>query len=276
MQGIIVKNISNDYVVKSGDKQYICKARGKFRKEKIVPLVGDNCIFDEEKHYIVELLPRKNELIRPPVSNIDQAFIITSAKEPDFSSNLLDKLLCVIEYNNVIPIICFTKLDLLHQEELENIEGIIEYYKKIGYKVFKNSEIDEIKKEFCEKITVFTGQSGAGKSTLLNRLNPDLKLKTNEISQALGRGKHTTRHVELMEMFDGLIADTPGFSSLSFIGMKDEDIRDNFIEFNKYREFCEYKDCMHVSEMNCEIKRQLEKNNILSTRYENYLKFIKR
>ena len=276
MQGIIVKNISNDYVVKSGDKQYICKARGKFRKEKIVPLVGDNCIFDEEKHYIVELLPRKNELIRPPVSNIDQAFIITSAKEPDFSSNLLDKLLCVIEYNNVIPIICFTKLDLLHQEELENIEGIIEYYKKIGYKVFKNSEIDEIKKEFCEKITVFTGQSGAGKSTLLNRLNPDLKLKTNEISQALGRGKHTTRHVELMEMFDGLIADTPGFSSLSFIGMKDEDIRDNFIEFNKYREFCEYKDCMHVSEMNCEIKRQLGKNNILSTRYENYLKFIKR
>lgn len=275
MQGIIIKNISNDYVVKSENKLYTCKARGKFRKEKTIPLVGDSCIFDEQKKYITELLLRKTELIRPPVANINQAFIITSAKEPDFSSNLLDKLLCIIEYNNIKPIICFTKIDLLDKEELKNIENIIEYYKKIGYKIYINTEIEEIKKSFKNKITVFTGQSGAGKSTLLNKLNPELKLKTNEISQALGRGKHTTRHVELIEMYDGLVADTPGFSSINFIGMKDEDIRDNFIEFNEYREKCEYKDCMHISETNCEIKRQLEKE-ILSSRYENYLKFLKR
>ena len=275
MQGIIIKNISNDYVVESNEKQYTCKARGKFKKDKIIPLVGDKCIFDEEKKYIIELLPRSTELVRPPVANINQAFIITSAKEPDYSSNLLDKLLCIIEYNNITPVICFTKLDLLNEEEKQKIEETISYYKKIGYKVFKNTEIEEIKKSFKEKITVFTGQSGAGKSTLLNKLNPSLNLKTNEISQALGRGKHTTRHVELIEMYGGLIADTPGFSSISFIGMKDEDISDNFIEFNEYREFCEYKDCMHISETDCEIKRQLGKN-ILDSRYENYLKFIKR
>ena len=275
MQGIIIKNISNDYVVESNEKQYTCKARGKFKKDKIIPLVGDKCIFDEEKKYIIELLPRSTELVRPPVANINQAFIITSAKEPDYSSNLLDKLQCIIEYNNITPVICFTKLDLLNEEEKQKIEETISYYKKIGYKVFKNTEIEEIKKSFKEKITVFTGQSGAGKSTLLNKLNPSLNLKTNEISQALGRGKHTTRHVELIEMYGGLIADTPGFSSISFIGMKDEDIRDNFIEFNEYREFCEYKDCMHISETDCEIKRQLGKN-ILDSRYENYLKFIKR
>lgn len=276
MQGIIIKNISNDYTIKTNDKQYVCKARGKFRKENITPLVGDNCIFDEEKKYIIEILPRKTELVRPPVANINQAFIITSAKEPNFSSNLLDKLLCIIEYNNITPIICFTKLDLLTKEEEIKINKIIDYYKNIGYKVYKNTEIEEIKTEFKENITVFTGQSGAGKSTLMNKLNPKLDLKTNEISQALGRGKHTTRHVELIEMFDGLIADTPGFSSLNFIGMKNEDIRDNFIEFNIYRDKCEYKDCMHISEKNCEIKIQLEKNNILNSRYENYLKFIKR
>lgn len=275
MQGKIIKNISNDYVVKTEDKLFTCKARGKFRKEKTIPLVGDTCTFDEQKKYIIEILPRKTELVRPPIANIDQAFIITSVKEPEFSSNLLDKLLCIIEYNNITPIICFTKLDLLKEEEKETIENIINYYKKIGYKTFKNTEIEKITNSFKNKITVFTGQSGAGKSTLLNKLNPELKLKTNEISQALGRGKHTTRHVELIEMCDGLVADTPGFSSLSFIGMTDADIRDNFIEFNEYRENCEYKDCMHLSEEDCEIKRQLGKE-ILQSRYENYLKFLKR
>ena len=276
MQGIIIKNISNDYTILSEKNIYICKARGKFRKEKTTPIVGDKCIFDEQKKYIIEILQRKTELVRPPVSNIDQAFIITSVKEPDFSSNLLDKLLCIIEYNNIKPIICFTKLDLLDEKEKKYIKKIIEYYKKIGYQVFTNTEIKEISNTFKNKITVFTGQSGAGKSTLLNKLNKDLNLKTNEISKALGRGKHTTRHVELIQMLDGLIADTPGFSSISFIDMKNEDIRDNFVEFNEYREKCEYKDCMHIDEKNCEIKKQIEQKNILESRYENYLKFIKR
>lgn len=276
MQGTIIKIISNDYTILTSDGKYICKARGKFRKEKITPLVGDICIFDKEKKYITEIQKRKTELVRPPVSNIDQAFIITSVKNPDFSSNLLDKLLCIIEFNNIEPIICFTKLDLLDKNELKNINEIIKYYKNIGYRVYKNTEIEEIKKSFKNKKTVFTGQSGAGKSTLLNKISPNLNLKTNEISMALGRGKHTTRHVELLELNNGLIADTPGFSSLEFIGMTNEDIRDNFIEFNKYRSNCEYKDCMHVSETKCEIKKEVEKGNILKSRFENYLKFIKR
>ena len=276
MNGIIIKNISNDYTIMSGEKEYICKARGKFRKERITPLVGDNCIFDEQKKYIIGIQNRKNELVRPPVANIDQAFIITSVKEPEFSANLLDKLLCIIEYNNIKPIICFTKLDLLNEEEIKNIENIMNYYKKIGYKIFKNTELEEIKKQFKNKKTVFTGQSGAGKSTLLNKLDKSLNLKTNEISQALGRGKHTTRHVELLNLYDGLIADTPGFSSLDFIGMSNADIRDNFIEFNEYRHECEYKDCMHTNEKNCKIKEEVENGNILKSRYENYLKFIAR
>lgn len=276
MQGIIIKILSDDYTVSSNNKLYVCKARGKFKKDKIIPLVGDICTFDEEKKYIIEIKKRKNELIRPRVSNIDQAVIITSVKEPEFSSNLLDKLLCIIEFNNIKPIICFTKLDLLNEEEQKNINEIINYYKKIGYQIFKNTEIKEIKEIFKGKKTVFTGQSGAGKSTLLNRLNPNLNLKTNEISHALGRGKHTTRHVELINIFEGLIADTPGFSSLEFIGMTNEDIRDNFIEFNLYRDECEYKDCMHEKEEKCAIKKELENKNILYSRYENYLKFIKR
>lgn len=276
MQGIIIKILSDDYTVSSNNKLYVCKARGKFKKDKIIPLVGDICTFDEEKKYITEIEKRKNELIRPRVSNIDQAVIITSVKEPEFSSNLLDKLLCIIEFNNIKPIICFTKLDLLNEEEQKNINEIINYYKKIGYQIFKNTEIEEIKEIFKGKKTVFTGQSGAGKSTLLNRLNPNLNLKTNEISHALGRGKHTTRHVELINIYEGLIADTPGFSSLEFIGMTNEDIRDNFIEFNLYRDECEYKDCMHEKEEKCAIKKELENKNILYSRYENYLKFIKR
>ncbi len=276
MYGIIIKIISNDYTILSNKQEYICKARGRFRKEKITPLVGDYCLFDPEKKIINKIEERKNELIRPPVANIDQAVIVTSVKEPDFSSNLLDKLLCIIEYNNIKPIICFTKIDLLNKEETKNMNKIINYYKKIGYDVYNNTEINKLKQIFKNKKTVFTGQSGAGKSTLLNKLDKNLNLKTNEISQALGRGKHTTRHVELIKTYEGLIADTPGFSSLEFIGMTIEDIRDNFIEFNTHRHECEYKDCMHVSEKNCKIKEEINKENILKSRYENYLKFIKR
>ena len=224
----------------------------------------------------MEIEPRKNELVRPPVSNIDQAVIVMSIAHPDFSDNLLDKLLCIIEFNNIKPIICFTKLDLLNSEELKWANEFINYYKSFGYEVYKNTELERISKIFKDKVTVFTGQSGAGKSTLLNRLNPELNIKTDEISLALGRGKHTTRHVELIELSDGLVADTPGFSNISFIGMTNSDIRDNFIEFNNYRDCCEYKDCMHNTETNCEVKRMLEQNNILRSRYENYLKFIDR
>lgn len=272
MQGKIVKIISNDYTVLIDDKKYICKARGKFRNMNISPLVGDNVIIDEKNHYILEILPRKNELVRPTLSNIDQVIIMVSVRHPDLDLNLLDKLLVIIEYNNILPIICLSKLDLL--EDTEEVKEVIDYYKKIGYQVYINDEIDKLKKIFKNKISVFTGQSGSGKSTLLNKLDNNLNIETGEISLALGRGRHTTRHVELLDLFGGLVADTPGFSSISFIGMTNSDIRDNFIEFNEYRDKCEYSDCMHNNEISCEIKSKVEDNTIMASRYNNYIKFI--
>ena len=275
MIGKIIKQISNDYTVKLDNEIVVCKARGKFRKMGITPLVGDNVVIDKENNYIMEILKRKNELERPSVANIDQAVIVTSVKIPDFSSNLLDKLLNVIEFNNIKPIICFTKLDLLNEEELKEIRDIQAYYKKIGYEVYDNTDI-KLKDIFKDKITVFAGQSGAGKSSLLNMLDNSLNLEIGEVSIALGRGRHTTRHTELIEVLDGLIADTPGFSALDFNGMSKEDIRDNFIEFNEYKEYCEYKDCMHLNEKKCAIKENVENKIILNSRYENYLKFIEK
>lgn len=269
IQGKIVKQISNDYTVKVNDEFIVCKARGKFRNLGITPLVGDNVEF--ENNYILNILPRKNELVRPSISNVDQAVIVMSTHIPAFSTDLLDKLLCIIEYNNIKPIIYISKLDLLNDNEIDNINKFINYYKKIGYKVFTDISIKEI---FKDKITVFVGQSGAGKSTLLNNLDNSLNLKTGEVSIALGRGRHTTRHVELINLLGGMIADTPGFSLITFNDMSNNDIRDNFIEFNNYREYCEYQDCMHKNEDNCEIKRQVINGNILQSRYNNYLKFI--
>lgn len=274
MIGKIVKQISNDYTVSSNGKFYICKARGKFRNMKITPLVGDTVEFDENNLYLLEVLPRKNSLVRPPISNVDIALIITSVKDPDFSTNLLDKLLVIVEYNNIKPAIIFTKLDLLDENELKEIEEYINYYKKIGYDVYKNTEITKIKELFKGNVCVFTGQSGAGKSTLLNKLDINLNIKTGETSKALGRGKHTTRHTELLNINGGLVADTPGFSSLSLSEMTSLDIRDNFKDFNLYRDMCKYKDCLHDREDKCIIKEKVDNKEILKSRYENYIKFI--
>ena len=272
MEGLIVKNISDLYIVKTNNEIYDCKAKGVFRKKGIVPTVGDIVMFDENKKVITNILNRKNILVRPPISNVDQALIVMSVVNPSFSTNLVDKLINIIEYNNIKPILCLSKLDLL--DDKEEINKYIDYYKNIGYQVILNTDIESIKNILKNKITVITGQSGVGKSTLLNMLDSTLELKTNEISYALGRGKHTTRHVELINLFGGYVADTPGFSSLSFSGMKKEDIRDNFIEFDKYKDGCKYKDCMHLKEDDCEVKRFVETNEILKSRYENYVKFI--
>ena len=172
MEGFIIKNISNDYIVKSNKGTYSCKARGKFRNMKLTPLVGDYVSFDENTLYILDIKTRKNSLIRPSVSNIDQALIVSSVKKPDLDTNLLDKLLTIISFNNIEPIICFTKLDLLTKGEREEINTYIEYYKKVGYQVLTNENKDNFKTLFKDKITVLTGQSGAGKSSLLNLLNP--------------------------------------------------------------------------------------------------------
>lgn len=274
MTGKIIKCISNDYTVLADGEEYICKSRGLFRKLKLTPLVGDEVIFDEKQNYILEILPRKNELIRPPVANIDQAFIITSVKHPNFSTNLLDRLITLIEYNHIQPILCFTKLDLLNEQEEKEINETINYYKKIGYQVYLNHQLEDIRRSFKDKVSVFTGQTGAGKSTLLNRLDSKLNIKTGEISMALGRGKHTTRHTELIPVSSGWVADTPGFSAVSLIEMSPSEIRDQFTEFNRYREECKYKDCMHHKEDHCKIKELVDEGVILKSRYENYLKFL--
>lgn len=273
MIGRIIKLISNDYTVLIDDQEYVCKSRGKFRNEKISPKVGDMVKVDTVNHYILEVLPRKNELVRPPVSNIDQVIIITSVKHPNFSTNLLDKLLTIVSYHNIEPIICFTKLDLLDEEELEIIKNYRTYYERY-YQVYSNTEIEKIKTLFANKITVFTGQSGAGKSTLLNCLDESLNIKTGEISMALGRGKHTTRHVELISLYGGYVADTPGFSDVSFQDMDPQDIRDNFEDFEEYRDSCKYKDCLHNKEDHCKIKELVAAGTILQDRYDNYIKFI--
>ncbi|MBQ6817915.1 MAG: ribosome small subunit-dependent GTPase A, partial [Bacilli bacterium] len=234
MEGLIIKILSNHCYVKVNKEVIVCTIRGKFRNMQLLPFVGDRVIIDEKKKVIMEILPRKNEIRRPPVSNITQAVIVTSFVNPDFSTNLIDKILIELEFNNIKPIICLTKKDLLNNNELNSYINIIDYYKSIGYPVYFNDDLENLVKVFKNEVTVFIGQTGAGKSTLLNKLVPELNLKTGEVSLALGRGRHTTRHIEIFELFDGMILDTPGFSALEFDNMTKKEVRDSFIEFKNY------------------------------------------
>ena len=273
MQGEVVKVISNQFYVNVNNNVLICTQRGVLKKNKTLPLVGDKVLVDIKKQVIEKILPRKNEIVRPPVANIDQAIVVTSLKHPDFSTNLLDKLLVQLEINKIKPIICLTKKDLLSSIELTNYLEIINYYQKIGYLVVDNTDIKKILKELENKITVFLGQTGAGKSTLLNKLFPDLNLKTGEVSLALGRGKHTTRVVEIIEIGSIKVLDTPGFSALSFLKYDLESVKEAFVEFKNYP--CLYKDCNHDKEPECNLKKAVLAGQVLESRYENYLNFKK-
>ena len=272
MNGQIIRIISNLYTVKIDDMLFGCRARGVFRNKGITPLVGDNVIVDTDNNIIVKILPRKNELKRPAIANVDNALIIASVKEPDLDLILLDKLISIITYNNIEPIIVFTKLDLLTAEKKAEIALIKEYYESIGYKVLYNYEPAQIIKAIKGKIVVLAGQSGAGKSTLINKLTNKYDIETKEISKALGRGKHTTRHTELYDIDDALVADTPGFSSLDLSTISKEELQYTFIEFKDYE--CKYRDCLHNKEDDCEIKKAVENKKILKSRYDNYLKIL--
>ncbi len=274
MKGKIVRIISNLYTVETEDGSIIgCRARGKFRNCSITPLVGDYCEIDLDNGYIMKMLPRKNSLLRPQIANVDVALIVTSVKKPNLSLNLLDKMISIVTLHQIEPVLCFTKLDLLTKNEKKEMQALIKYYKTIGYKVITNREHKKLNKLLKGKIVVVTGQTGAGKSTLLNKMDKRLNLKTDEISESLGRGKHTTRHVELFKFKRFYIADTPGFSSLDFGKVTKEEIRNSFIEFGEYA--CPFKNCMHDKEKDCRVKEAVENHSILETRYQSYLSFLK-
>ena len=279
MEGKITKALSGFYYVENDSGRYQTRGRGNFRKRKITPLVGDNVIFESTNKtdgYLLEILPRKNQLVRPSVSNVDQGVIVTSLVEPNFSYNLLDRFLITLEYEYIEPIIYLTKVDLLVDKAL--INDIKNVYEKIGYSIIVASEnqdsLEAIEATFKDRLTVFMGQSGAGKSTLLNQIVPGLELETGSISEALGRGKHTTRHVELISIADGLVADTPGFSSIDFLTIEVKELPKLFPEFLARASNCRFRECQHVNEPNCAVKEGLEQGEIALTRYENYLQFL--
>ena len=279
MEGKITKALSGFYYVENSSGLYQTRGRGNFRKRKITPLVGDNVIFESSNQtdgYLMEILPRRNQLVRPAVANVDQGVVVTSLVEPNFSYNLLDRFLVTLEYELIEPIIYLTKVDLLENKTL--IEEIRTTYEKAGYLVIVATEntdsLEAIKSTFNQHLTVFMGQSGAGKSTLLNRIVPGLALETASISESLGRGKHTTRHVELIEIAGGLVADTPGFSSIDFITIEAKELPKQFPEFLEVAHDCRFRECSHVNEPNCAVKAGVEKGQIALTRYENYLQFL--
>jgi len=281
-EGKIIKALSGFYYVESSEGIITCRGRGNFRNKKITPLVGDQVVYHVEKSgegYLLEIKDRKNELVRPPIANVDQAILVFSAIEPDFSPNLLDRFLTLIEFNEIKPIIVITKIDLLSEEVLKKITAHADYYRQIGYEVLLTSSkteegVELVQPLLAEKISVFAGQSGVGKSTLLNALKPDLELKTGIISSHLGRGKHTTRHVELIEIGEGLVADTPGFSSLDFIDIEVEDLSYCFIEMRERSNACKFRGCTHLAEPKCAVKEAIENGEISSDRYEHYKSFI--
>ncbi len=235
------------------------------------PVVGDIVEIDEKNQVILSIEKRRNELKRPVIANVDKAVVITTCTRPQFSSFLLDKMLVNVLANDIEPIICFTKFDLLKEEEKSFFYDLIDYYSKIGIPSVINTEIDTLEKLMKNHTVVLTGQTGAGKSTLVNKLDKNLHLATDDISLALGRGKHTTRHVELFKIKDYYLADTPGFSALDIIE-EPENIRFCFLEFKN--ESCKFNNCKHLSETGCAVKRQLEEGEILSSRYENYKKMV--
>ncbi|WP_059104664.1 ribosome small subunit-dependent GTPase A [Shouchella shacheensis] len=281
-KGMIVKALAGFYYVQDGDEVVQCRARGVFRKRKITPLVGDHVTYEAENStdgYIMELEERKNQLVRPPVANVDQAILVFSAREPLFSGLLLDRFLVHIEANEIEPLIIISKTDLLTSTEREALKLEAETYEKIGYQVLYTSteQMDDplaLLPNLKNKVSVVAGQSGVGKSSLLNAIAPSLTIETNEISNSLGRGKHTTRHVELLQIHNGLIADTPGFSSLEFMDMEAIELRDCFPEFLSRVNECKFRGCLHVVEPGCAVIEALDAGEIAEGRYQHYKQFL--
>ncbi|MCO4603490.1 ATP/GTP binding protein [Streptococcus infantarius subsp. infantarius] len=273
MQGRIIKSLAGFYYVESDGVVYQTRARGNFRKKGQTPYVGDFVDFSAEDHsegYILAIHDRKNSLVRPPIVNIDQAVVIMSAKEPDFNANLLDRFLVLLEHKAIEPIVYISKMDLLTSPD--EIAAIQKQYQEIGYRFC--TSLDELLPLLTDKVTVFMGQTGVGKSTLLNKIAPDLKLETGEISDSLGRGRHTTRAVSFYNVNGGKIADTPGFSSLDYEITNAEDLNKAFPELRRLSRLCKFRSCTHTHEPSCAVKDAVESGELWQSRYDNYLQFL--
>ena len=280
MTGKIIKGIAGFYYIHDGnDKVYACKAKGVFRNRGIKPVVGDNVEFtvlDETalEGNIDKILPRKNVLIRPASANVDQALVVFAITQPDPNFNLLDRFLIMMEKENVPAVICFNKKDLAKQEELELL---YETYKSCGYDVifsstFNGEGLDEIREILKGKTTVVAGPSGVGKSSITNALQENVQMETGEISKKLKRGKHTTRHSQVIPVgHDTYLMDTPGFSSLYLTDIEEQELKAYFPEFRRYEEQCRFQGCRHIHEPDCGVKAALAEHEISQLRYEDYL-----
>lgn len=282
VEGVIVKGVGGFYYVKAQERLYECRARGLFREDNITPLVGDKVLIrineEDGTGYIEEIMERKSELIRPPVANVTQAIIVMSIKKPDINFWLLDRFIILAEHQNLNIIICLNKVDLTKREE---ITSILDIYKNTSYPIVKTSTktgegIEDLKEYLKDQVTVVAGPSGVGKSSLLNQIKPGLELKTGDVSKKTTRGRHTTRHVELIDLgSNSYVLDSPGFSSLNLDFIEsEEELSRYFNEIDEFATSCKFINCLHFKEPGCEVKKQVEKGRISPVRYENYLKFL--
>ena len=275
MEGTIIKGIGGFYYVDIDGEVIECKARGKFRNAKVSPIVGDRVkiTLENGKGAIEEIKERSNMLIRPLVANVTQAFVVFAIKIPDLNMDLLNKFLLLCEYNHIEAVVVFNKCDLITEEEKEYYSELLEkaHYNVIFVEGKSGKNLDKLKELMKDNITVFCGPSGVGKSTISNKLVGRELMETGEISEKLKRGKHTTRHSELIESDHGFLVDTPGFSNLDLSFMKEEEVKDYIRDFHDFEGECKFTSCAHVSEPKCAVKDSVEEGKISRERYEFYL-----
>lgn len=278
MQGTIVKGIAGFYYIKTDEGIVECKARGKFRHNELTPMVGDivEIAVENGKGVIDKINERTNQLIRPAVSNVTQALVVFALKNPEINEDLLNKFLISCEFNNLKVVVCFNKLDLASNEETNEIVDMIRStgYEVLFIKAKEGYGIDQIKEKLKNNITVFCGPSGVGKSTILNTIAGRELMETGEISERLRRGKHTTRHSELIDVGEGFVVDTPGFSSMDIDFISKEELENCFPEFHEHIGGCKFTGCLHYKEPKCAIKKAVENSEINVKRYEFYVKIL--